>query len=351
MQTVMHDYVNASTIFNQIEWLYSYISDNIGRSLFPIYLDTSFDELCDTLKDHIPDFDGDGVGLVDCPFPQIPVPDTDDVIVCISGGKDSVALTKMLIDCGKKVHLYHMHGINKVYSDEYTAVIETAKYFKVPYHIDTIVLSGSQRFVEHPMKNMIIANGAIHYGLRENIGVNIAFGNFNESYLEGNQFEVCGGDCMDMWYAYERIIRKIIPTFSVSIPLNNNQESLEIIEHHPELLLLSVSCISPYRFRNYWKKRTEKSYVIQLLPNRCGCCWKCCVEYMYYADRDVLEYNEPYYLHCIEVLYNTLKKESNVTGTIEQIWAEYMHYPIKKSKAWEVLKNATIQNGKVRCIQ
>ena len=348
MQTIIRDYINESTIFNQIEWLYTHISDEYTPTLFPTYVDTSFDELCDTLGEYI---DLKGVELVDCDFPQIPVPETDDVIVCISGGKDSVALTQMLISCGKKVHLYHMRGINKVYADEYKAVIDIAHYFNVPYYIDTVALSGTQRFIEHPMKNMIIANGAIHYGLREKIGINIAFGNFNESYLEGNQFDVCAGDCMDMWYAYEKIIRKVIPSFTIQVPLANSGYSLKIIEAHPELLPLSVSCISPYRFREHWKKRTEKKYVIQLLPNRCGCCWKCCVEYIYFTDHDVFDLNKNYYLHCIEVLCNTLKKESKVTGTIEQVWNEYMHYPIEKSMLWEVLKNATIQNGKIRCVQ
>ena len=348
MQTVIHNYTNVSPIFNQIEHLYTYISDTIFKPLVPYLMDTSFEDLHDILTEYVPDYNY--TEFFDFNFPKIKVPDTDNVIVCISGGKDSVALTKMLMECGKKVYLYHMKGINKVYPDETDAVIDIAHTLGVPCYIDTIVLSGRQRFVEHPMKNMIIANGAIHYGLRENIGVNIAFGNFNESYLEGNQFDVCGGDCMDMWYAYEKIIRSIIPTFSVQIPLNNNQETLKILEHHKELLPLTISCMSPYRFRDHWRRRTQKKYNIDLWPNRCGCCWKCCLEYMYYCDHNLLKYDETYYLHCIQILCDTLRKESKVTGTIHQVWEEYMHYPIRKSKAWEVLKDATIQNGKVKCI-
>ena len=200
------------------------------------------------------------------------------------------------------------------------------------------------------MKNMIIANGAINYALDNKLGVNIAFGNFNESYLESNQFDVCGGDCMDMWYAYDKIIRKVIPEFTMNIPLHNSQESLDIIEDHFDLLPLTVSCISPYRFRDYWRKRTQKKYGIELLENRCGCCWKCCVEFMHYSDRNLFDFNMKYYLHCFQILCDTLRKESKVIGTIQQVWDEYMHYPIEKSKAWEVLKDATIQNGKVKCI-
>ena len=74
------------------------------------------------------------------------------------------------------------------------------------------------------------------------------------------------------------------------------------------------------------------------------------MEYMYYSDRGLVDFNLNYYIHCLQILCDTLRKESKVTGTIQQVWDEYMHYPIKKSKAWEVLKNATIQNGTVKCI-
>ena len=357
MQTVIHDYANVSPIFNQIEWLYTHISDDYSKSLVPYVLDNSFDDLCDTLKEYLPNFSN--IELVDYKLPKLdklldykdPSQKDNTVIVCISGGKDSVALTKYLIDMGYNVYLYHMKGINKVYPDEYKSVIDVANYFKVPYYIDTVVLSGTQRFTEHPMKNMIIANGAIHYGIREKIGVNVAFGNFNESYLEYNDFDVCAGDCMDMWYNYEKIIRTIIPEFNMMIPLRNNEESLEIIERNIELLPLSISCMSPYRFREHWKKRTEKKYHVLLMNNRCGCCWKCALEAIYFMDRDVLQYNELYYIHCIEVLYKTKVKESGISDwTIKDLWNEYLFYPISESRAWEKLKYAIIQNGTVKCI-
>ena len=355
MQTVIHDYANVSPIFNQIEWLYTHISDNYGKALISHVLDTSFDDLYEILEEYIPGFSG--IELKDYHLPELDLlmdyqeKAKDNVIVCISGGKDSVALTKYLIDMGYNVYLYHMRGINKVYPDEYKAVIDVANYFNVPYYIDTVVLSGTQKFVEHPMKNMIIANGAIHYGIREKIGINLAFGNFNESYLEYNDFAVCAGDCMDMWYAYEKIIRTIIPHFTMMIPLHNNEESLEIIEKNLDLLPLSVSCMSPYRFREDWKKRTEKKYQIELMPHRCGCCLKCALEAIYFMDREVLPYNEAYYIHCIEILYNTKVKESGIKEwTLKELWNEYLFYPIQESRAWEKLKDAVIQNGKVKCI-
>ena len=353
MQAVIHEYENISPIFNDIETVYMEISEEYSvMKLLPMTLDTSFVDLYDILKENVPWCPK--YVFVDTNIIHINVPESNNMIVCVSGGKDSVALAKYYIDKGYNVYLYHMHGINKVYPDEVEAVKRIAKYLNIPIdhvYIENVVLSGTQKFVEHPMKNYIIANGAIHYAIREHLGINIAFGNFNESYLEDNDFDVCAGDCMDMWYAYEKIIRRYLPQFTMNIPFRTNQDTIDIIKQDRNLLELCVSCMSPYRFREYWHKRTEKKYGISLMPSRCGCCWKCCAEYITYTDLGILQFDLPYYIHCLEILYNAKVKESKIRiWTLEDIWSEYFFYPIEKSRAYEVLNNAVIHNGKVKCI-
>ena len=201
------------------------------------------------------------------------------------------------------------------------------------------------------MKNYIIANGAIHYAIHEHLGLNVAFGNFNESYLVDNDFSVCAGDCMDMWYAYEKIIRRFLPQFTMNIPFRTIQDTIDILKDSPALLRLCVSCMSPYRFRQYWHKRTEKKYGVKLMPNRCGCCWKCANEYIAYTDLGILDFDLNYYIHCLEILYNTKVKESGIKEwTLTDIWDQYFFYPTRKSRAYKELKNATFRNGKIQCI-
>jgi hypothetical protein len=55
-------------------------------------------------------------------------------------------------------------------------------------------------------------------------------------------------------------------------------------------------------------------------------------------DHDEMEYNETYYMHCIKILENTIKKETGAPpDTIEDLWYNYMFYPMEESKAYNIL--------------
>lgn len=352
MQTVDID-LKPNKIFYLINLLYGGISscDDHRSLLPPIMYDSSFEDLFDILENKVPWF-------VRPITETLSIPKLDyrhnpkEVVVCMSGGKDSVATAVHYIGLGYKVYLYHLHGINKVYYDEYKSVEQIAKYLNLPYYIDECKLSGQHDFVEHPLKNYIIANGAINWAINCDIAPNIAFGNFSQSRLDDMPFEVCGGDCLDMWLAYNKIITRIIPNFCIKIPLNTQRDTYEIIGRNKDLIRLCQSCISPYRFKEHWKKRTEKKYGIKLMPNRCGCCWKCAVEWLTLADNKMLseaEYSEDYYIHCLEILGKTMQKESDLyVLSVKDIWSEYISHDIKYSRLKEKIKNATIRNGKIR---
>ncbi len=81
-----------------------------------------------------------------------------------------------------------------------------------------------------------------------------------------------------------------------------------------------------------------------MFDNRCGCCWKCCVENLYLMDIDKLEYNEAYYLHCFSILACTIHKETGfVESDIRAVWENYMFYPIEHSKAYDLLSDAELR--------
>lgn len=352
MQTIEFKSFNQNMISYQIGMLYTSISSPDSKSLLSgVAYDSSFEDLFDILEDKVPWFERPNTVTMQInPLEYMHNP--KEVVVCISGGKDSVATVLHYIGLGYQVYLYHLHGINKVYYDEYKSVEQIAEYLRLPCFIDECKLIGQHDFVEHPLKNYIIANGAINWAIKHGIAPNIAFGNFSQSRVDDMPFEVCGGDSIDMWLAYNKIITRIIPDFCIRIPLVNQRDTYEILGHNKDLIKLCQSCISPYRFKEHWKKRTERKYGIQLMPNRCGCCWKCAVEWLTLADSNMLskaEYSEAYYLHCIEILGKTMQKESDLYEIpVKEIWAEYISHDIKYSILKEKIEDAIVRNGKIK---
>lgn len=332
MQRVFHLYQNKSRLFDIIENLYQYVSDVKYENNGILWVNDSFTDICQILTEYIfefrtPEFKQFRLDSIETP--QRP----KEVTVCLSGGKDSAAVAYYYKQLGYTVHLYHAKGVNKAYGDEYKAAIDIAEYLGCDIFIDTLQIKGTHRFIEHPLKNYLIANGAIHYCLAKGYTPRIAFGNFSQASIYDNPFEVCGGDCVEMWQAYEKIIKPVIPAFELCLPLQTNATTFDLLSQDWQLFGKTVSCMSPYRFRASWAHRTEQKYRVRLFDNRCGCCWKCCIEATWLMDFDKIPFNRPYYAHCFSILERTIKRETGeaVESPVE-LWEHYMWYPVEQSK-------------------
>lgn len=339
MQRVLHEYHNKSRVFTLLEGLYTYVSDSEYMFDDVLWLDKSFKTLCNILQEHLLIFRHPEVKEFELPKLEYKYDQNiKEVTVCLSGGKDSAAVAYYYKKNGYKVHLYHATGVNKAYGDEKKAAQRIADYLGCDLFIDTIHLVGPHEFIEHPMKNYVIANGALHYMIDKGYAPVLVFGNFNKSKLDMNEFEVCGGDCIEMWYAYEEIIQSVLPEFKVEIPLETNGNTFDLLSEDKELFNMSVSCMSPFRFREHWKHRVEERHNIRLFDNRCGCCWKCIVESLWLMDFDKMALNEEFYLYGIGILAKTIYKETGVKEeSIQAVWENYMFYPIEQSKMYDTL--------------
>ena len=355
MQTIKHTkgYKNIHWLLDQVEEAYRELSEESVVPVNPLVAaryDSSLKPIFNIFREYSTrDFGTPQFETLDIKPIKLPKFDTKNIIVCYSGGKDSLTAIRHYQRLGYKVYAYHIKGLNKAYTDEYKVAEQAAERFGFELIFDEVGYSGQHVWIEHPMKNMIMANMALTYGITHNITSKIAVGSFRTALLSDNAFDVCAGDCIDMWHLYESVVQRFIPKFKVYVPNYNFQTSYKAIEKEPDMLRYSMSCMTPNRFRNLFRQRTEKDYNVELLPNRCGCCWKCAAEYIYFTDKDILPYNQNYYLHCIEVLLHTLEQEVGYRiYSITFVWNTYMlHLSIRKSKAWGVLKNATIRSGKI----
>ena len=352
MQKVIHPYKNIHSIFDYFDLLYSDfsnkdpITNNLPR-LWDNYLPYCFKQLTDIFNKYGGIYSHYMYSSQPAKRLKLSEYNPKNIIVCFSGGKDSIATVLHYKKLGYTVYLYHLRNINKVYPKEYENAEKLADAFHLPLYMETITLSGNHSYIEHPLKNMIIANCALQWGIRNNISTKIAFGNYYTALLKDNKFDVCAGDCRDMWTIYEGIIRNIMPKFKMYIPLKNVKTTLKALENRKDLLSLSCSCMGPYRYREYWKKLNENKYIIKLPENRCGNCWKCALECIYYVEHNVWKYNEEFYKHCLETLLKNSIKEHTEIYSIQHLWNSYLFYPMSKSKLKGV-QNAVIQARKIK---
>lgn len=258
---------------------------------------------------------------------QLNITKTNNVVVCFSGGKDSTAAALKMKELGKNVFLFYVKGINKSYPEEQQRAIEIAAYLNMPLKVIEIKQFGKTTFYDNPIKNQLIASLAFDYCVMEGIGTDVAFGDFTTDNIFNSCFNEDWSDCTEMWNAYIEYIRKYNSKFKVIIPFNTYLETMDVVGGDKTLLNLVQGCVLPNRFRKMIKSENEKKYNIQLLKNRCGSCWKCCVEYIHYANSGIIEYNEKFYEHCIDILAKKTKElKPNIKDyTFDNIYSAFFY--------------------------
>lgn len=339
MQKINHSvgYKAIHPIFDEFERFYFATSGDslqTSNSLVSMTFDRAFEELQGIFNKY--GKQNYSFNFTDKQYDNLQLDNYPDknIIIAFSGGKDSVATVMKYLDCGYNIYLYHLRGLKtSSYPTEWRSAKDCADYLGLPLIIEDIQLSGRLDFPEHPLKNIIIANNMLQYGIKNHIGTNIAFGNYILTYLDDTAFYYSGDDCVDMYEAYERIMERFIPGFVVGMGLDEMNDTLEELAKDKKLLSLCQSCLGAYRFREYNRKHILDKYGLELMPNRCGTCWKCAVEYIYMTDHDVLQYNEEYYQHCIDILKKANKHENGLEfTTIEDLWHIYFQYDMSESK-------------------
>ena len=324
MQTIIHPntYKYVHPVFSEIEQFFTYTSERKAeKTIVPKLWDNSFSMLYNFFT-MFGKFDGDSK-FTDKHYEPLELPEYDDnnVIVCFSAGKDSTALAQLYIEEGCNVFLYHVPKINPSQNREETEQAKAiAKYFNVPLYIEDLKISGRHGWIEHPMKNMIIASGALQYGIKNNITDRVAFGNYTTSSIEDDNFAFCSGDDIEMWIAYNMIIDRIIPDYMVEVRLKNIQHSMDIVCRNKELHDLTVGCLCRSSLRPTNKAWVEKTFGVKLPTHRCGQCGKCSQEYLWMVENGLQEHNKDYYAYCLNRLRIAINKEHEVkTTTIKDV--------------------------------
>ena len=234
--------------------------------------------------------------------------ENNKIMIMFSGGKDSTALAMKYRNLGFDVVLYFLQGINISYRDEIDRAKEVASELGLPLIIDTIKVLGHGEFLENPTKNQLILSFAINKGLELGI-YRYSYGGFTEDTVETSAFDRNFSDSIETFEWYKDCITAVFPQIEIITPFSNEIETLKIVGKHSKIWEMFQSCLSPYRYKEYLKTTNERKYNIKLLKNRCGSCWKCCMEYIVWCDLGLVDYNKDFYKHCLDIFAKKMPEE------------------------------------------
>ena len=153
---------------------------------------------------------------------------------------------------------------------------------------------------------MLIFACALNYGLEQGV-VNYFFGNGTKDCVDNSIFDRDFSDSREMFELYRQYISKEIGCEITNYPLIYNRiDSILAVGQEPSVRDLVKSCILPVRYQKSMRLNNIKKYGIELPPNMCGSCRKCCIQYLVWADLGWIEYKRDLYKHCLDFLTNKL---------------------------------------------
>lgn len=237
-------------------------------------------------------------------IPMVNILNNDkDILVGFSGGLDSAYCAFKLRDKGYNVILFHITNLNKAYPKEDIH----AKNFAINNHFEYIEVVAEhlakEYFIDNPLKDQLILASMIEYGIKNNIKL-YTIGAGNATHIEDATIGMTVTDSIETNQYYWKGVQKYIPNIELKLMPNDitKYDKLKyILERYPQCLNDLYSCISPHRFNKQLHDYNNNKYNIQLLDDRCGSCYKCCMEAILLSELGYYD-NKDFVQHCWDIL-------------------------------------------------
>ena len=223
------------------------------------------------------------------------------VLICFSGGLDSVYQALSLREQGYEVHLFHVANMNKYTNgQELKAAEEFAKDFNFPLHTANMSASGKSKFwFENPFKNTLLYTIAYEYMLKLNIGI-LSCGDDLRLPLAECAKEYNIADTRELTLAF---INKLKEKAGIEfLQVDDTVEKAARLEYlrNNNAIDYYYSCVGSGRFNKSLHAKNEAKYGIKLEKYNCGSCRKCCIHSImdYYVNKR--PFSKDYIDHCWE---------------------------------------------------
>ena len=223
------------------------------------------------------------------------------VVVAFTGGRDSVAVTCMLVDEGYKIHLLHFAGLNRAHYREAGNCKRIAEYLGVPLEIRKVKVRGRSSDLSNRLRNQFILCQQLDFA--ESIGAGaVAQGNHQADNLDNVTKWIWFADARENYEAFQAAFFGGIE-YRTGLCVNPSMVYATIARLRPDLLVYLGSCVHPHMYMGLRRKQTKEKWGVEILPGRCGVCYKCCWEYLMLGEiSDLVELDREYSLHCLDVI-------------------------------------------------
>jgi hypothetical protein len=229
-------------------------------------------------------------------------------IVLFSGGKDSAAAALRAAAAGYEPILLYAQGINPAYPEEIEAARRMAAALAMPLRI-VEVRARRGAYIENPTKNQLLLACAADIGLRWGASL-LSAGIMAADQSPNMPFGAGLSDGADCQGAAADWIERFVPGLRVErAPIRNDTDSLLEVAR-AGLLPLAQSCMTGVRFRGSLRTRNMAKHGVDLMPNRCGSCYKCALEFLTLGLAGMGQRSQGYEAHCADILTDSAERIS-----------------------------------------
>lgn len=246
-------------------------------------------------------------------FPGCPR-NSKECVVGYSGGKDSLACLVSLCEQGYEPVAFHLAGLNRSYPNELTYVVRACKHLDVTLVVANVKLEGKSNFPDNPVKDQLILAAMVDWGIANGVH-QFTLGVHAGHHLGVARMDYNWSDTREMFQAFGAFVRERWPSYQWRQQIQTDTEAFRILGQRG-LLPYAVSCVLPYRFRKTRHDANEEKFGVELYADRCGSCWKCCLEWVHEVALGFRPNVPRFTSHCLSILAANVRKHYNprITG-------------------------------------
>lgn len=244
----------------------------------------------------------------------------DLFVVGSAGGKDALAVAHKLRSEGMRGVFFHTRGTNPCYPTEYKSAMSQAQTIKCGY-AEMKIKIGKKSYLENPARNHCLL--LLQMSCALNIGASVVVQGLHSNRVAETQPFVAGwSDCVEMAQAGKEMVESMAPWVTnriTNLPQSDTESLDYMVEHIPDLLPEVQSCMLPVWRLPHVRQASCRRVGYELLPRRCGSCYKCIREWIVLKEHGYYKLSPAYEEYSLNLV---VKKHAPFCyGPVARTWS------------------------------